>query len=160
MRHSERLNMKNSMALTTLLFVMASAQAFGFQDEHSSIYTKKIVQIVNAMNVGDFSTEQDFQSMLQTACERNQCNSTEKKSIQLLGQEVIHCKIKHLKSHGIQNADARSICESKQSMLGCDTLATPLLRKMCYTGNSYNTQVLKMKEVKMKNRQPASAPSK
>jgi len=148
----------SAIVLSFLLFSSTAIckNAKPVKDSHSSIYTKKLIQIVSAINVGEFSTERNYQAMLKTACERSRCNSQEKQTIQLMGQEITNCKIKHLKSHGIENSDARNICESKQALLGCDTLATPLLRKMCYTGNKYNLQVLKLKELKLKKRQPAS----
>ncbi len=125
-------------------------------DAHNTIYTKKIKRIINAINVGDFLSEEEYLKMLQTACKRNACNSVEKETVIDVGQQIIHCKIEHLKVHGIENADAISICNSTNAMIGCDSLATPLLRKMCYTGNNYSLQVLKNKEYRLLNRVPAS----
>lgn len=157
MRQSDKKRMKmiNPSFVMTLLFI-GSWTAQAQPDSHTSIYTTKLIRIVNAMNVGNFETESSYRDMLKTACKRNQCNSQEKQTIQMMAREIVHCRVEHLKSHGIENSDATNICTSKQAMLGCDSLATPLLRKMCYTGNGYNVQVLRMKEAKLKKRLPAS----
>lgn len=145
------------------LFVLLSNSAFAGEsqkpvvDHHNSIYTMKIKRIVNAIDLGNFPTEEKYLGMLKTACERNSCSAIEKQTVQSVGQQIVNCQIKHLKSHNIENSDATTICQSKQAMLGCDSLATSLLRKMCYTGNRYSLSVWKQKEKKTyKNRMPAS----
>ncbi len=150
------------MILLITVFVF-SVQAFPrskkpMQDSHNSIYTPKIKRIVNAMNIGEFSTDTEYFAMLKTACDRNKCSSLETQTIQSVGQQIVFCQIKHLKAHGIENPDATSICKSSQAMLGCDTLATSLLRKMCYTGNQYSLKTWQEKELrnKARNRMPAS----
>jgi hypothetical protein len=148
------------IALSFIVFALCST-AFGgdkndSHKQHNTIYTKKIKRIVNAVNVGDFSKESEYMEMLQTACQRNRCNNIETQTIRSVGHQIVHCKITHLEAHGIKNPDAISICNSKNAMIGCDTLATPLLRKMCYTGNSYSLRVLRQKEAQMKSRMPAS----
>ncbi len=127
-------------------------------DSHNSIYTEKIKRIVNAVNIGDFSTDNDYFSMLQTACERNKCSVQESKTIQSVGQQIVYCQIKHLKAHAIENSDATYICQSKQAILGCDSLSTSLLRKMCYTGNRYSLKTWQEMELRIgsKKRMPAS----
>ena len=126
-------------------------------DSHSSIYTTKVKRIVNAINIGDYTTDSEYYKMLSVACKRNQCSSLEKQTIRAVGKQIVLCKITHLKAHGIENPDATNICESKQAMFGCDSLANPLFRKMCYAGNNYSLNILKTKELKMKKRSPASA---
>ncbi len=125
-------------------------------DQHSTIYTKKIKTLVKAINIGQFKTEEDYQNMLTVACERNQCSSGEREAIKIIGQEFVQCRLTHLKSHGVFNSDAINICDSKQAIFACDSLQTPLLRKMCYHSNKYSIQVLKEKESKIQKRQPAS----
>ncbi len=127
---------------------------------HTTIYTAKIKTLVKAINIGQFENEKDYQEMLKVACERNKCNSAEMEAIKIIGREFVHCQLSHLKSHGVQNSDAVNICESKQAIFACDSLATPLLRKMCYHSNNYSLQVLQEKESKMNNRSPASVKSK
>lgn len=148
------------LCFTTLclspIFAKQSIDESPTADRHSTIYTAKLVAIVNALNVGSFNTETAYQRQLSTACQRNQCSSLEKQTIKSIGQQIVHCKLKHLKSHKIVNSDANVICGSEQAMLGCDSLATPLLRKMCYTGNRYSLKALKLKERNMKKRLPAS----
>lgn len=157
MRHSEQKNMK---CLAVILIILLSGPAVlakgAVKDEHSTIYTKKVMRIVNALNVGDYKTQNEYVDMLSTACKRNQCSSAEVQGVQIVGQEIVLCRLKHLKAHGISNPDANAICGTSQAKLACDTIATPLLRKMCYTGNNYNLAELQKKESKMKNRMPAS----
>ena len=128
------------------------------KDHHSTIYTSKIKRIVNALNVGNFSTEKDFINQLIIACETNKCSTLETQTIQSVGQQIALCHIRHLKAHNIENSDATNLCNSQQVMLGCDTLATPLMRKMCYTGNKYSLKIWQEKELKIKSRKrmPAS----
>lgn len=128
----------------------------GLKDSHSTIYTEKIKRVVNAIDIGNFTTDKSYLKMLATACKRNQCSPLETQTIQSVGEQIIHCKIKHLKAHGIENPDANSICESTQAMYGCDSLPSQILRKMCYTGNNYSLSVWKQKERKFKSRMPAS----
>lgn len=151
------------MKKIALFLILLALCSTGFAGEkshshksHNTIYTKKIKRIVNAVNIGDFSKESDYMKMLQTACQRNKCNGIETQTIRSVGHQIVHCKITHLKAHGIENPDAVSICNSKNAMIGCDSLSTPLLRKMCYTGNNYSLQVLRQKETKMQRRMPAS----
>ncbi len=157
MRQSDRTNMKNALLFSITIFV----SSLGFtkdsiNDKHTSIYTDKLVRIVNAMNLGRFDSEDQYFSMLKTACQRNQCSPLEHETITNIGQQIVGCQIKHLKAHGIINQDATSICESKQAIFGCDSLATSLLRKMCYSGNNYSMKVWRTKEMKLQRRLPAS----
>lgn len=139
------------------LFTIAKAEE-PIKDSHNSIYTPKIKRIVNAINIGDYKTEDQYFDMLQTACNRNQCSPMEKQTIKSVGEQIVFCQVKHLKAHGIDNPDATNICQSQQAMLGCDTLATSLLRKMCYTGNKYSLRTWQEKELRFnRNRRlPAS----
>ena len=156
--------MKKIILITCLVF--CSNFAFGKQasstkqkpvaDSHNTIYTAKIKRVVNAVNIGDFTTDSQYYSMLKTACERNKCTNLEKQTIQSVGKQLVACQIKHLKSHGIENPDATNICGAKQAIFGCDSLASPLLRKMCYSGNKYSLNTLQQKERKIKSRAPAS----
>lgn len=118
--------------------------------------TGKIQRIVNAVDMVGFSTEEEFSKMLATACENNSCSAVEAKEIQTVGNKIILCKMDQLKAEGIVNKDAKIICESQQAMFGCDSLPNSLLRKMCYSGNSYSLKTWKDKESKMKSRAPAS----
>jgi hypothetical protein len=153
-----KINFLKTMAILFLSTQVSAKDAnpHSLEDSHTTIYTENIIRIVNALDVGSFQTEKDYFKMLITACERNNCSTLEKQNIQLVGEQIINCQIKHLKSHKIANTDAKNICESKQALLGCDTLVTPLLRKMCYTGNQYDLNALIEKEKRMKNRLPAS----
>lgn len=126
------------------------------EKHHQSIYTAKVKRIVKAINIGDHSTEMEYLDMLALSCQRNKCDSTETETVQMVGKQIINCQISHLKSHQVENQDATNICISKNAMLGCDSLATPLLRKMCYTGNNYSLKTYDQKEKKIKNRLPAS----
>ncbi|MEM7645927.1 MAG: hypothetical protein AAF203_03360 [Pseudomonadota bacterium] len=144
--------MKNIALFLAFVF----AQNVFANPPQKSIYTEKIKKIVNALPVGNFDTDKEYFDMLKVSCKRNNCSPLEQQGIKAIGHQVVHCKTKHLKTQNIENKDATSICETKLPMLGCDTLATPLLRKMCYTSNSYNLQVLKLKEFKIRKRLPAS----
>lgn len=151
--------MKKTLLMTTIIFVLTSSFANDSQkieDTHNSIYTMKIKRIVNAINLGNFSTDKKYFDVLEVACERNKCSDLEKQTILSVGQQLVNCQVKHLKSHQIENADANSICESKQAIFGCDSLSTSLLRRMCYTGNNYDLALWETKEKKLKSRLPAS----
>jgi hypothetical protein len=155
--------MKKSLVFLSLLF--ASSQLFGKSAQTNgqpTIYTEKVKRIANAISVGIFNNDDEFYAMLKTACERNNCSLTERQTLQNVGQQMVFCHINHLKAHGIVNSDATYLCESKQSILGCDTLATPLLRKMCYTGNQYSIKTFQEKEIRLrsKRRTPASIKAK
>lgn len=145
----------------TPLFVFLISTSLTYANEsHDSIYTQKIKRIVNAIDLGDLNLESDLIARLKTSCERNQCSPLEIQTIQNVGQQLILCRVKHLKAHGIINQSAITLCNSKQVILGCDTLATPLFRKMCYSGNNYSLSLWKQKEAKFKSRRPASEPEK
>ncbi len=153
--------MKKVTLLISLLFVSTQAFPKGkseIKDSHSTIYTAKIIRIVNALNVGEFDSDDQYFKMLNTACKRNKCTSLETQTVQSVGQQIVYCQIKHLKSHGIENSDATALCESKQAIFGCDSLPKPLLRKMCYTGNKYSLKTWQEKEIRLrsKKRMPAS----
>ena len=151
--------MKQITLITALLFASFSLSAQSgkeIKDSHSTIYTQKVKRIVNAINVGDYENQKDYAQMLKTACQRNNCSAAEKQGIKIIGEEIVHCRLTHLKAHGIDNSDARALCDNKQSALGCDTLANSLLRKMCYTGNKYSLSELQRKEANLKKRAPAS----
>ena len=142
--------------LITFLLIATPGFSKDVQDEHSTIYTTKVKRIVNALNVGDYETQKSYMDMLATACKRNSCTAPENKGIEIVGKEIVMCRLKHLKAHGIVNSDAVAICENPQAQFACDSIATPLLRKMCYTGNNYSLAELQRREKKMKNRMPAS----
>ena len=144
--------------IVTFLLCPLSLMAQTSHNHSSTIYTQKVVRIVNAQNVGDFATERDYLIHLQKACGHNSCNPVERKAVDIVGREIVACKLKHLKSHNIVNSDANNICGAKQVMLACDTLATPLLRRMCYIGNGYSLAIHMQKEkmIQNKKRMPAS----
>ena len=153
--------MKHRLLITTsLFFFLVNLNYAQSEDSHNSIYTQKIKRVVNAVDIGDFNTESGFIDVLKTACERNKCSTLETQTIQSIGQQMVFCRVTHLKAHGIDNPSATTLCNSKQAMYGCDSLATPLFRKMCYTGNNYNLKVWQQKESKYKSRMPASVPKK
>ena len=125
-------------------------------DAHTTIYTAKLIAIVNALNVGQFDSEKAYQEQLKVACDRNRCTKLEQQTIQSIGHQIINCKLTHLKAHGIINSDANNLCQADQAILGCDSLPNSLLRKMCYTSNKYSLQTLKVKEQRLSKRRPAS----
>lgn len=133
---------------------------FIFAKQPQTIYTEKIKNIVRAIPIAPYEKEADLYQMLKKACTRNNCNSLEAKTILRVGRQLVSCKVKHLSVHGITNSDASNICESKHSIYACDSLSTPLLRKMCYSSNRFSLQVLREKEKRILNRQPTSIKEK
>ncbi len=144
------------MILSLFVFSLTASAESTLKDSHATIYTQKVKRIVNALNVGDFQTQESYFEMLDTACDRNQCNPAEKEGIRIVGREIVFCRLKHLKAHGISNPDANSLCTTPQAQLGCNTLPSPLLRKMCYTGNKYKLSELMKVEIHLNKRLPAS----
>lgn len=158
MRQAEILFMKYAILFALVLSYSSLLHAKDhLKDKHSTIYTTKVQRITSAINVGDFSSQDSYIKMLDTACQRNHCSPSELEGVRIVGEEIVLCRLTHLKAHGISNPDATSICETSQTQLACDTLATPLLRKMCYTGNNFSLADLIKKERQLKQRLPASA---
>lgn len=145
--------------LFSLLYFISSVAFAENSMPHSTLYTSKVRTLVEALSLLHFQTDTEYLTALKTSCERSQCNDIEKKGILLAGEEVIRCQITHLKSHSILNKDAVMICEFPQPILACDSLRTPLLRKMCYHGNNYSLQALQNKEnhFKKSSRLPANS---
>ena len=97
----------------------------------SADFTKKTIGIIKAVDIGSFETEKEYMEMLKTSCDRSSCTTLETIKIQEAGKHIVLCNIPYLKSNGLKNEDVQSICEHKQPVFGCDSHATPLLRKMC-----------------------------
>ncbi|MCJ8275846.1 MAG: hypothetical protein HRT44_12320 [Bdellovibrionales bacterium] len=133
--------------------VLFSISSFA-QTPHS--FSQKTKDIVKAVDVGSFSTEKEYIKMLNTSCKRSQCSSLESIKIKEAGQNIVLCNMNYLKRNNLKNSDATNICNHKQPIFGCDSNATPLLRKMCYSANKYSLSLWKKKEFKIKKRFPAS----
>lgn len=141
------------MALITLT---ACASSMGSDKQIRSI-SPKVVRILNAVNLGSFPSESKLLSQLSTSCKNNSCNTLELSQIQEMGLRLVHCQLPYLKSKGIINGDAQFLCRPKQAVLTCDTLSTPLMRKMCYTGNRHSLKTLTQKEARFQQKRlPAS----
>lgn len=141
--------MKTLLILPVILWVSLSwAQ--------TSDFTKKTKDIIKAVDIGSFETEKAYMDMLKTACDRSSCNTLETIKIQEAGKHIVLCNMPYLKSNGLKNEHAQSICDHKQPVFGCDSHSTPLLRKMCYSANNYSLSLWEQKEKKLHNRIPAS----
>lgn len=143
-----------TLAITTVLFV------FGFTLSSQAAppaVSQKVIQLVEAIPVGNFSTERAYLEMLGTSCKNSRCNSIDSKKIIEVGRNIASCNKRYLSGNKIKNSDIENICNHKQPIFGCDSNATPLLRKMCYGSNGYSFKVWAQKEKRFKrNRMPAS----
>ena len=140
------------LAFILLVFSISSAHGGETSKQH---YSSKLRNIAMAISVGNFSTEKEYLNMLETACKRNLCSSAEQRQLQVVGTQLVACQTNNLKHFGVSNQDVNDVCETKLPIQGCDSLATPLLRKMCYSGNKYDLKILVQKERHMQKRLPA-----
>ena len=128
----------------------------------SSLASKKLQRILNAMSFSELTTEADLIKQVKVACQNSQCSAAEQSQAQALAAKMSHCQLPQLKTAGVDNRDLSYLCRTQQAMLGCDSLVTPLMRKMCYSANGYSLQTLAVKEnsILKGSRQPASVPKK
>ncbi len=142
--------------LMTLITLTAFASGMASDKQNQSI-SPKVVRILNAVNLGSFPSESELLSQLTTSCQNNSCNTLEFSQVNELGLRLVHCQLDYLKSKGITNGDAQFLCRPKQAILTCDTLSTPLMRKMCYTANQHSLKTLTQKESRFQQKRlPAS----
>jgi len=142
--------------LLPIFAILACASSLAFDKQQQSL-SPKVIRILNALSLGGFPSESDLLLQLSTSCQNNTCNKQELSQIQEMGLRLVHCQLPYLKAKGIVNKDAQFLCRPQQAVLTCDTLSTPLMRKMCYTGNQHNLKILTQKEARFRQKRlPAS----